>query len=141
MLFRSALDVLFVRGVGEVGAGDQGAGAIDDQRVVGLPGFRDLHPLQEDDGAQGAGRARDVVSVRPRRGLVQRCWRALADAFQRDPPFFQFYRTMQAYREAFSEGDAATASSALPPGKWWYSTPLGASTSNRSPLVDNLMPC
>ena len=24
------------------------------ERVVGLPGFRDLHPLQEDDGAQGA---------------------------------------------------------------------------------------
>ena len=24
------------------------------ERVVGLPGFRDLHPLQEDEGAQGA---------------------------------------------------------------------------------------
>jgi glycine dehydrogenase subunit 2 len=24
------------------------------ERVVGLPGFRDLHPLQDDDGAQGA---------------------------------------------------------------------------------------
>ena len=24
------------------------------ERVVGIPGFRDLHPLQEDDGAQGA---------------------------------------------------------------------------------------
>ncbi|MDB5370810.1 MAG: HflC protein [Roseomonas sp.] len=29
-----------------------------------------------------------------------------AEAFQRDPQFFQFWRTMQAYREAFSEGDA-----------------------------------
>jgi len=28
-----------------------------------------------------------------------------ADAFQRDPQFFQFWRTMQAYREAFGEGD------------------------------------
>jgi membrane protease subunit HflC len=28
-----------------------------------------------------------------------------ADAFQRDPQFFQFYRTMQAYREAFTEGE------------------------------------
>ena len=28
-----------------------------------------------------------------------------ANAFQRDPEFFQFWRTMQAYREAFSEGD------------------------------------
>ncbi|UFN50566.1 protease modulator HflC [Roseomonas sp. OT10] len=28
-----------------------------------------------------------------------------ADAFQRDPQFFQFWRTMQAYRESFSEGD------------------------------------
>ncbi|HZF75732.1 MAG TPA: protease modulator HflC [Acetobacteraceae bacterium] len=28
-----------------------------------------------------------------------------ADAFQRDPQFFQFWRSMQAYREAFSEGD------------------------------------
>ena len=24
------------------------------ERVVNLPGFRDLHPLQEEDGAQGA---------------------------------------------------------------------------------------
>jgi membrane protease subunit HflC len=31
--------------------------------------------------------------------------RIFADAFQRDPQFFQFWRTMQAYREAFSEGD------------------------------------
>jgi membrane protease subunit HflC len=29
----------------------------------------------------------------------------LADAFQRDPQFFQFWRSMQAYREAFGEGD------------------------------------
>lgn len=28
-----------------------------------------------------------------------------ADAFQRDPNFFQFWRTMQAYREAFGEGE------------------------------------
>jgi membrane protease subunit HflC len=28
-----------------------------------------------------------------------------ASAFQRDPAFFQFWRSMQAYREAFSEGD------------------------------------
>lgn len=32
--------------------------------------------------------------------------RIFADAFQRDPEFFQFWRTMQAWREAFSEGDA-----------------------------------
>ena len=31
--------------------------------------------------------------------------RIFADAFQRDPAFFQFWRSMQAYREAFSEGD------------------------------------
>ncbi|PZW50949.1 protease FtsH subunit HflC [Humitalea rosea] len=31
--------------------------------------------------------------------------RVFADAFQRDPQFYQFYRTMQAYREAFSDGD------------------------------------
>jgi membrane protease subunit HflC len=29
-----------------------------------------------------------------------------AEAFQRDPQFFQFWRSMQAYREAFSEGDS-----------------------------------
>ncbi|RMI19385.1 protease modulator HflC [Pseudoroseomonas wenyumeiae] len=29
-----------------------------------------------------------------------------ADAFQRDPQFFQFWRTMQAYREAFSDGES-----------------------------------
>jgi membrane protease subunit HflC len=32
--------------------------------------------------------------------------RIFADAFQRDPEFFQFWRTMQAWREAFAEGDA-----------------------------------
>jgi len=30
--------------------------------------------------------------------------RIFAEAFQRDPDFFQFWRTMQAYREAFGEG-------------------------------------
>lgn len=32
--------------------------------------------------------------------------RIFAEAFQRDPEFFQFWRSMQAYREAFAEGDA-----------------------------------
>ncbi len=32
--------------------------------------------------------------------------RIFADAFQRDPEFFQFWRTMQAWREAFQEGDS-----------------------------------
>jgi membrane protease subunit HflC len=32
--------------------------------------------------------------------------RIFADAFKRDPEFFQFWRTMQAWREAFAEGDA-----------------------------------
>jgi membrane protease subunit HflC len=32
--------------------------------------------------------------------------RIFADAFTRDPEFFQFWRTMQAYREAFAEGDS-----------------------------------
>ena len=32
--------------------------------------------------------------------------RIFADAFQQDPEFFQFWRTMQAWREAFAEGDA-----------------------------------
>jgi len=31
--------------------------------------------------------------------------RTFADAAQRDPAFWSFYRSMQAYREAFSEGD------------------------------------
>ena len=31
--------------------------------------------------------------------------RIFADAFQKDPEFFQFWRTMQAWREAFSDGD------------------------------------
>jgi membrane protease subunit HflC len=31
--------------------------------------------------------------------------RIFAEAFQRDPQFFHFWRSMQAYREAFSEGD------------------------------------
>jgi membrane protease subunit HflC len=34
----------------------------------------------------------------------QEAIRIFADAFQRDPQFFQFWRSMQAYREAFSEG-------------------------------------
>lgn len=36
----------------------------------------------------------------------QEAIRIFAEAFQRDPNFFQFWRTMQAYREAFSEGEA-----------------------------------
>lgn len=32
--------------------------------------------------------------------------RIFADAFQRDPEFFRFWRTMQAYREAFADGEA-----------------------------------
>jgi membrane protease subunit HflC len=35
----------------------------------------------------------------------QEAIRIFAEAFQRDPQFFQFWRTMQAYRDAFSEGD------------------------------------
>lgn len=35
----------------------------------------------------------------------QQAIRIFAEAFQRDPEFFQFWRTMQAWREAFSEGD------------------------------------
>ena len=35
----------------------------------------------------------------------QEAIRIFAEAFQRDPAFFQFWRTMQAYREAFTEGD------------------------------------
>ncbi|MDO9501965.1 protease modulator HflC [Falsiroseomonas sp.] len=31
--------------------------------------------------------------------------RIFAEAFQQDPEFFQFYRSMQAYREAFSSGE------------------------------------
>ncbi|SHK09679.1 membrane protease subunit HflC [Roseomonas rosea] len=34
----------------------------------------------------------------------QEAIRVFADAFQRDPEFFGFWRSMQAYREAFSEG-------------------------------------
>lgn len=34
--------------------------------------------------------------------------RIFAEAFQRDPQFFQFWRTMQAYREAFGEGGGET---------------------------------
>lgn len=35
----------------------------------------------------------------------QEAIRIFADAFQRDPEFYSFYRTMQAYREAFTEGE------------------------------------
>ena len=34
--------------------------------------------------------------------------RIFAEAFQRDPQFFQFWRSMQAYREAFGEGGGET---------------------------------
>jgi membrane protease subunit HflC len=34
--------------------------------------------------------------------------RIFADAFQRDPQFFHFWRSMQAYREAFGEGGGET---------------------------------
>jgi membrane protease subunit HflC len=35
----------------------------------------------------------------------QEAIRIFAEAFQRDPQFFQFWRSMQAYREAFAEGE------------------------------------
>ncbi|WP_159994403.1 protease modulator HflC [Roseomonas sp. 18066] len=35
----------------------------------------------------------------------QEAIRLFADAFQRDPEFYSFYRSMQAYRAAFSEGE------------------------------------
>ena len=35
----------------------------------------------------------------------QEAIRIFAEAFQRDPAFFQFWRTMQAYRDAFGQGD------------------------------------
>lgn len=35
----------------------------------------------------------------------QQAIRIFAEAFQKDPEFFQFWRTMQAWREAFSDGD------------------------------------
>ena len=36
----------------------------------------------------------------------QEAIRVFADAFRRDPEFFQFWRTMQAYREVFSTGES-----------------------------------
>ncbi|WP_431301396.1 protease modulator HflC [Sediminicoccus sp. BL-A-41-H5] len=36
----------------------------------------------------------------------QEAIRVFAEAFQRDPEFFQFWRTMQAYREVFSTGES-----------------------------------
>jgi membrane protease subunit HflC len=36
----------------------------------------------------------------------QEAIRIFAEAFQRDPAFFQFWRTMQAYREAFTNGES-----------------------------------
>ena len=38
----------------------------------------------------------------------QEAIRIFADAFQRDPQFFHFWRSMQAYREAFGEGGGDT---------------------------------
>ncbi|HZH47045.1 MAG TPA: protease modulator HflC, partial [Roseococcus sp.] len=36
----------------------------------------------------------------------QEAIRVFGDAFNRDPQFFQFWRSMQAYREVFSSGEA-----------------------------------
>ena len=54
--------------------------------------------------AEGAEVAQRVRAGAERQG-EQEAIRIFAEAFQRDPAFFQFWRTMQAYREAFSEGD------------------------------------
>ena len=48
------------------------------ERVVGLPGFRDLHPLQEEDGRPGRARADVAAAGDPRRG--ERPARRLAPA-------------------------------------------------------------
>ena len=63
------------------------------ERLVGLPGFRDLHPLQDEDGAQGAlelmWRLQEIlaevsglpaVSLQPAAGQPGRADRADADA-------------------------------------------------------------
>ena len=47
----------------------------------------------------------------------QEAIRIFAEAFQRDPAFFQFWRTMQAYREAFAEGDTRLV---LTPGSEFF---------------------
>ena len=36
----------------------------------------------------------------------QESTKIFADAYQRDPDFYQFYRTMQAYREVFANGQS-----------------------------------
>ena len=70
------------------------------------------------EGAEGAARIR-ALADRDRTVLLaeatanadilrgqgeQEATRTFAEAFQRDPGFFQFWRTMQAYREVFGEG-------------------------------------
>ena len=56
-----------------------------------------------------------------------------AEAFQRDPEFFQFYRTMQAWREAFSDGETRML---LSPDaeffRYFRSIPMPGSAAGRS---------
>jgi modulator of FtsH protease HflC len=56
-----------------------------------------------------------------------------AEAFQRDPEFFQFYRTMQAWREAFSDGETRML---LSPDseffRYFRSIPMPGSAGGRS---------
>ena len=39
----------------------------------------------------------------------QHAIRIFAEAYQKDPEFFQFWRTMQAWREAFADGESRAA--------------------------------
>ena len=72
--------------------------------------------------AQGAEAAQRIVAAADRDRTVllaeaqakanalrgegeQAAIRIFAEAFQRDPEFFQFWRTMQAWREAFADGE------------------------------------
>ena len=52
------------------------------ERIVALPGFANLHPLQEEEGVQGAleleWRLQEILAevTGPRRGLAATCGRA-----------------------------------------------------------------
>jgi membrane protease subunit HflC len=70
----------------------------------------------------------------------QEAIRIFADAFQRDPEFFQFWRSMQAYRDAFSEG--STRLLLAPEGEFFryfrqgmQATPGAASSNGGAPAA------
>ncbi|WP_149541364.1 protease modulator HflC [Siccirubricoccus phaeus] len=76
-----------------------------EQRAEGAEQAQRIRAAAERDRTVLIAEAQSQAEILRGQG-EQTAIRIFADAFQRDPEFFQFWRTMQAMREAFSDGES-----------------------------------